>query len=195
MPLPLIADVYRCAFKWQDPAFSSNAVNVMHFKKSGSNPAAIAAILNTNVSANMWYCQEASSFIGEVDITPLDGTSVTYPYIPPVAANWTGQRTTTDKMPNACNLIKLVTAKRGRSYRGRVYLPWIHAASPTNGVLDAGTVSNCTTAWVAFLAAMASSGAPLVIASYLHATAEPVVAVICERDIATQRRRNQRISA
>jgi hypothetical protein len=193
--LPLIADVYRCAFKWSDPAFPTNAVNVMHFKKSGSNPAAIATILNTNVTAAMWYFQEESSVIGEVDITPLDGTSVTYPYIPPVAANWAGERTTSDKIPNVANLIKLVTAKRGRSYRGRVFLPWVHEGSQTNGVLDAAAVSNCTAAWVAFLAAMSSSGAPLQVASYLHATSEPVVAVICERDIATQRRRNSRISA
>lgn len=170
-------------------------MNVMHVKKSSSNPAAIATILNTNVTTNMWYFQEQSSIIHEVDITPLDGTSTTYPYIPPTTAIWAGGRTTADKIPNVANLIKLVTAKRGRSYRGRVYLPWIHETSQTNGVLDAPSVANCTAAWVAFLAAMSGSGAPLGVASYLHATFEPVIAVICERDVATQRRRNHRTSA
>jgi hypothetical protein len=131
----------------------------------------------------------------EIVITPLDGSSVTFPYITPVVTHWHGPQTTQDVSPQVAGLIKLVTAKRGRAYRGRVYLPNVSEAAQAAGQVDSTTVANTTTAWAAFVAAMASAGTHLCVASYKNATQETVVAAAMEHYIATQRRRLKRTSA
>jgi hypothetical protein len=156
---------------------------------SSGTPADLGGFLDAHVTAAMWGFQDTPSKITEVNITPLDGTSVTYPFVPTPAAKWAGAHGSDDIVPQMSNLIKLVTNKRGRAYRGRLYLPWVCETLQSNGSLDATTVGTVTSAWVAFLAAMASSGPQMVVASYKNATADNVVALICEKYAATQRRR------
>lgn len=192
MPLPVITDVYRCAFKWRHSDLSSDAVNVMHFRQTGTNPAALAADIDANVNNVLWNFEDTHAKITEIDITKLDGSSTTFPYVTGSGADYTGFSSSHDVIPQGAAIIKLVTAKRGRSYRGRLYLPWVAETFSTNGVLDATTVTNVTAAWVTFLADMASAGPQLVVASYLHSTAEDVIAILCEGMLATQRRRLHR---
>lgn len=195
MPLPVISNTYQCVLRWTDTRFPTDAVNVIHVRKSGSNAGAIATILDTNVTANMWAYQQTSSSIYEVDVTPLDGTGVTYPFTTGSPSKWKGSRTPGDTVIPSCVLMKLVTAKRGRSYRGRIYLPWVLETMQSQGVLDNSYYTTVNSAWVTFLADMAADGAPLVVASATLQTAEDVVAVALERDVATQRRRLKRSSA
>lgn len=195
MPLPVIANTYRCAFEWQHDDFTGlAATNVMHFRKSSTTPAALATLLAASVTAAMWHEQDTHAHVRFVNITPLDGSSVTLPYATGGAAKWSGAQTTHDPVPQVSNIIKLDTAKRGRSYRGRVYLPWVVTPAINGGALSAGDAATVTTAWVAFLAALNASTCDMVVASYTLATAEPVIALACELDTATIRRRNSRNS-
>lgn len=195
MPLPVIADVFRCSFEWTNSDTGLSATNVMHFANSGATPADIAADIDASVTATMWSPCDNHSHVREIDITPLDGTSVTFPFVTGSGAKYSGQQTSHSIVPQACSLIKLLTAKRGRSYRGRVYIPWTSEDGMTNGHTDPANVAILNTAWHDFWTAMSAAGSPLVIASYKLATAENVIASVCETFLATQRKRNARTSA
>jgi hypothetical protein len=166
----------------------------MHFRKGGTNPAALATVLDGDVAAAMWGAQGTNSKIHSLQITPLDGSSVSFPFDTGSPAKWSGTCTTNAPVPNVANIVKLLTAKRGRSYRGRVYLPWVDEDRQGAGKVDAGTLVTLQAAWVAFNAAIIADGWEWVVASYALATAEPVVAVLAETFVATQRRRQVRVS-
>lgn len=194
MPLPVISNVYRCAFNWVHDDFPVNATNVMHFKKSSSNPAAVAAIIFSNLTADMWRVQDTHAHIHDVTVTPLDGSSVSLPVVTGSTTSFTGQQTTHEIVPQVSNVIKMLTAKRGRSYRGHAFLPWVVESVMSGGLLEVTNQAAITAAWVAFLAAMDGDSCPLEIASYKLATSDPVIAIGCERYTATQRRRLKRNS-
>ena len=194
-PLPTITDVFRCAFKWSSPDFPGNAVNVMHFRSPGKNPADVATALDSHVVANMWCHTSTHSKITEVDITPLGSTGVTFPFPTPVAARWAGTETVFEANAQVAVIVKLLTAERGRSHRGRVYLPWVNESVTTNGIFSAGNVTAMLAAWLAFQTAMVGDGHHLCIASYTLASSADVIATVVEKDTATQRRRNQRTSS
>jgi hypothetical protein len=193
-PLPVINDVFRCSFEWTYGTSTLAATNVLHFRASGLNPATLATALDAHITTAMWSFQNTNSKVAQINITPLDGSSVTFPFVTGGGAKYTGSGGGLDMMVQVCNIVKLVTGKRGRSYRGRLYLPWVAEGKQTDGTLDATTVTACDTAWIAFHTAMTAAGADLVVASYTLATAEDVVGVIVERSVATQRRRVQRTS-
>src|SRR5215813_3979165 len=178
MPLPVINDVFRCALRWSHDDYAGLAVNVIHVKNGSANAGEVATELDTHVAAGLWEIQDSHAHVYEVDVTPLDGSGVTYPLTTGNPAKWSGVSSDHQVMPQVANVVKLVTAKRGRSYRGRVYLPWVHEAAQENGLLVSGDLAIAQTAWETFLDAMDSAGFPLQVASYLHQTSEPVVAVL-----------------
>lgn len=192
MPLPVIADTYRVAFNWTNTQDTSLATNVMHFRKGGSNPAALQTSLDAHVTADMWKMVSPGASVDNLVITPLDGSSVSYPWSTGKPAKWTGNGAAGDWIPQVSSLIKLLTAKRGRSYRGRVFLPFTSEGTVAYGICNATYVGLCTTAWVNFRTAMIADGFQIVIASYVLATAENVIAIACESRTATQRRRQVR---
>lgn len=194
--LPIIPNTYRCAFNWvssSDPALS--AVNVMHIRKSGSNPADIAADIDAHVNFAMWQHTTNACKIQSIDITPLDGSSTTFPFTPSSYVQYTGSGGTGDLVPQVAAIIKLLTAKRGRSYRGRLFLPWVSEAALNFGNIAASNVTGLTTAWIAFHLAMDAADAKLVVASYKLASAEEVVALIAESYSGTVRRRQKRLTS
>lgn len=195
MALPVITNVYRCAFKWNNPTYGLNAVNVMHFKKAGSTAAALAAALNTNATNTMWEHTSTSSKITEIDITPLDAGTVTLQYAVGTPANWTGHGGAGDVIPQSCAVIKLLTGKRGRAYRGRVFLPWLAEGQSDNGKILGSLQTTLNGAWLAFHTAMTAAGWDFVVASYRYQTAEDVVTAAAETWTATQKRRLIRTAA
>lgn len=195
MALPVIASVYRCAFNWtNDLVPGLAATNVMHFKKTGSDALTVAGIIESHMNSGLLAHTSQHSAITSVDVTPLDGSTLTLPYKPVTAANWDGGVTSTSILPQVACVIKLRTQKRGRSFRGRVFLPWVCEEAVIQGKIEASNVANMTTAWTTFLAAMGSDSCNLGVASYLHSTFEPVVLATCENFTGTQRRRNARTS-
>lgn len=194
-PLPVISNVFRCAFTWKNldwPTWS--AVNVMHFYKAGGDPVTLTALLDASVSANMWGQTSSSSSIYQVNVTPLDGSSVTFPYTPLTPAKWKGTVSSLEYTPQVSAVVKMLTGKRGRSYRGRVFLPWCIEDVTKSGLILAATQATMNTAWVAFRTAMDTGGYPLHVASYKLATSEKVVAVLAETNTGTVRKRWHRRS-
>jgi len=188
-PLPVIADTYRVALNWTNTANSMKATNVMHFQRSGSNSASLSTALDANVTQAMWGLVSSTASVHDYVITPLDGSSVSFPVITGNPAKYTGIGGAGDFIVQGASIIKMLTAKRGRSYRGRLYLPWVPEGAQSNGTLTAGSVTSVTNAWIAFHTAMTASSWALCIASYKLAYQDPVAALVCEPLIATQRRR------
>lgn len=195
--LPIIANTFRCALHWSSST-GQNAVNVMHIETtaSGKTPLQVFTCLDAHVTAAMWAPVQSACFVDSVAITPLDGISATQVFGtgagPP--AKWSGG-TTGDFLPAAAVLIKLTTAHRGRSFRGRVFLPFIGEGATSNGFINSTTANNLSTAWAAFDAAMtadATTPQALMVASYKLAQANPIAALGAEAALGTQRRRQSR---
>lgn len=189
MPLPVIANTYRVALDWV--LGSSIATNVMHFTAVGSSAGAVAASVNTNVTAAMWGFVSLSAQVQQMAVTPLDGSTATLIF-PTSGAKWTGSQGG-DWSPASCGIVSLRTNLRGRSHRGRLYIPFVAEAAMTNGALVAGQQSAAGLAWTNFLTAMSAASVPLQVASYKLVLVTPCTATIVELALGTQRRRQSRL--
>jgi hypothetical protein len=195
--LPSIANTFRCAFRWSDTS-GQNAVNVIHITTSaaGRTPLQVFTALDANVDTNMWGFQSTNAAVDSIDITPLDGVSATNSFLTGRPGKWTGQSGGTDYTPAVSALIKLQTVHRGRSHRGRIFLPFVVEGMVTRGVLDAGVVASVGAAWSDYaddLVADATTPCSIVVASYKLASADVAHVVSCESVAGTQRRRQGRL--
>jgi hypothetical protein len=190
-PLPVIADVFRVSFEWFN-AGQNGAANVMHFSAPGKTPDDIDTLLNSTVAPNMWAAVSADARVSQVRITPLDGTSPTRTYITPVSTEWEGHATGAI-IPAVAGIVKLTTDLRGRSFRGRLFLPWLGEGAVNAGFIDDTPLGLMVAAWGSFANAMETGGVALGVASYKLASWHQATLVGVERACATQRRRQTRI--
>lgn len=198
IPLPVIANVYRVTLNWVESTTLQKAANVLHFQRSGGTAVDVFNDLNAHVTTNMWYSTSANAKVSAVDVIKLDGTSARVTFGAGTAV-WTGQATAGDFIPNQPYIIKESTGVRGRSNRGRVYLPFLVEGQAVDGSIPSGAVTALNTAWAAFLSAMITATCFPVIASYdrahsgagAHATM--VTQYSAEAVCGTQRRRQQRL--
>jgi hypothetical protein len=125
------------------------------------------------------------------NVTVTDLNSVSGPQAVDTGASGVGGA---DAMtaPQACALLKLTTAKRGRSYRGRVYFPIPGDVLTTgDGNVSSGQITHIL-AWYDAMAsnlAGASTASSFVVASRKLGTSQVVTGRAVEPTVATQRRR------
>ena len=189
-PLPVISNVFRVAFDWFGPS-GQRAENVMHFHGTDALPSDVNTALNAHVTNAMWGTVSSSCSINTITITPLDGSSASVT-IPQTSTHWNGSATG-EPTPNVAPVISFATAKRGRSYRGRLYLPFTGEDTIADGQLTSTHSTDLITAWSAFLVAMTAAGIAPSIASYKLATAEQITSANVLNAVGTQRRRQSRI--
>lgn len=190
MPLPVIANVFRVSLEW-NLGSPNSAANVMHFSAPSLTASGLLTLLDSTVTSSMWYATASTLAVNQIRATKLDGSSVTQ-VLAVTGAKWTGAQVA-DEIPQMAAIVKIVTSLRGRSFRGRIFLPGVAENKQAAGILDATTVSNGQTAWNTFVAAMVSGGATLGVASYKNATFQAQQSVLCEGVAATQRRRMTRL--
>lgn len=190
-PLPIIADTFRVSLEWVHTD-GQTAANVMHFQGVGKTSADVYAALDTNVAAQLWNIVSGDAKVGEVRVTKLDGGSATY-VATPTGAKWAGPGGTGgDTVPQVAAVISLRTALRGRSHRGRIFMPFPVESAIANGRITASITTNVT-AWNTFIVAMNTAAVPLVVASYKLGSKELVTSVLLETVLGTQRRRQTRL--
>lgn len=193
MALPVITNCYRCAFEWNSSDDAAlNATNVMHFVQSGTDPASLAALIDAHVTATMWSQTAEHCHVNQINITPLDGSGVSFPFVTGSGTKYSGEVTGGSIIPQVATIIKMLTSQRGRSFRGRIFLPFTCEEVLSIGNIAGATITQLNTAWVAFHNAMHSAGAELAVASYKLASARNVVAVTAEPLSGTIRRRQKR---
>lgn len=191
-PLPVITNVFRVAFNWQGPR-GTTATNVMHFECPAGFPLSLVAEgLDDAATVAMWDWVAATCSVVDIAITPLDGLSPTEHFTPPTPANWIGGGLG-EALPSTAGLIKLVTGTRGRSHRGRVFIPFVGEGEVSTGLMT--DVAAVQAAWVAFSAALASDTPAIIlgVASYKLATFSAITSLVAEGEAATQRRRQSRL--
>jgi hypothetical protein len=194
--LPVIADVFRCAWNWRTSG-GQTATNVIHINcaSAANDPVPVMELFDDWVGGNMFEATGDAAQVFDVAITPLDGSSATQHFAPATPANWTGL-ITGDFSPASCALIHLGTSLRGRSHRGRIFLPFVGETAMSNGSLTSPHPGDITTAWQTFQSNLASdpqNPADLVVASYKLASDRIVGTIVCESVLATQRRRQGRL--
>jgi len=211
--LPVINECTRVAFRWRIGSSGPTAVNVMHFGTASTDLDALNTALNANVSSAMWLHTVNLATVYELVMTPLDGTTATKLYTP-TGAKWIGNYTGISYNLHTATVVSLRTQKRGRRYRGRLYLPFVAEDAATNGASTAAVTAG-QTAWDTFRTSMATASFPLVVATYGHSlhrtktsgggyTLTPVTwppekttvtSTTLEATFGTQRRRQSRIRA
>jgi hypothetical protein len=128
-------------------------------------------------------------------VTPLDGSSASEEVDVPLSdPKWAGQNAS-DYLPAVAVVVKLTSHFRGRSKRGRVFMPMTAEGVVSNGVVASGPRDTADAAWAAFVASLTTQPDPveLVIASYKLSSAVSVSGVHVEDIAATQRRRQSRL--
>jgi hypothetical protein len=194
-PLPVIPGVKRVAMRWN--CLGQTAVNVIHIATTNevATAEATAQLFQDHATVAMWNILSLDAKLQQLDVTPLDGGSATVSHVLPDAAPFHGVGDG-DFLPSSAVLIKLTTAIRGKSYRGRIFLPFPPETSVANGSITVGSAGTLGAAWAAFGAALvtdATTPAHMVVASYKLATATPVIAWTGEVVLGTQRRRQTRL--
>lgn len=193
MPLPVVADTYLCKLVWSSVNAPRRAVNDLFFHDDagGHTGTDVYNAIDAHVTSNMWTPVAASASVVTVTTTKLDGSAASIDHATASPAKWTGQGGT-DLILQGCQVVTLRTGFRGRSRRGRVYLPWIAEVDQDNGVINVGNVTAVQTGWAAFLTAMKAAGYPLHVCSRLHNDSIEVVSVTAQPYLKTQRRRTRR---
>lgn len=200
MPLPVIANVIRCAVVG---TLSSGRqwVNVHHFEYPvGEAPAATITAVDAllvhlysvsyggSANAPLAYMTNNSG-ITDINYLRLDGSSggVTVPHILDGASG-------VDSLPaNTSLVVTHQTGLRGRDKRGRTFLPPLTegANDATGGVLGA-VVVGLQAQFTAFLAAATAAVEFPVVASYVHRDKALIVDYVVRNKWATRRKRQGR---
>lgn len=195
MALPVITDTIRTAVEGHLPN-GHRWANVLHFRKTGIltftgaiailDPILIAKYQTDSGGNSALITQlHPSAGIDDIRYTPLDGASATT--VNTHALNGTNA---TDALGAALAVvITLRTALRGRAHRGRVYWPAGNEAGEDANGLPTWT-GRAAGQWNDLITALAGSGVSLVVASYLHSTAQDVVNCTSRAVWGSQRRRN-----
>jgi hypothetical protein len=191
-PLPVIANVWRVTLNWQMGDTSQTAANVIHFSAPGASASDLLTQLDDVVVANMWDCTSTTGKVTKLSALKLDGTSPTVDKTDlNVDGRWQGNASG-QPIPQVAGLVKLRTATRGRSHRGRVFLPWVAEDVTDKGFISTTVQGNIQDAWQDFITVMSAFAYPMVVASYRLHTAAAVTEVVAEAATGTQRRRQTR---
>lgn len=188
--LPIIPHVFQVKLLWAASDLPKVATNDLYFKDL-TNVAAetdVQTALAANVTAGMWTAVYNNAVVTNTIITRLDGVSAGVQFATGGGAKWTGG-SGTDPILQGAQVVTLRTLIGGRSYRGRIYLPWISEAAQSKGLVTPATVTSMQTAWNTFRGAMETAQYSPQVVSALHSTSQQVSAFVVRGNLTTQRRR------
>jgi len=198
MPLPVIANTVRCVVRGTCET-GQRWINTVHVQKPAGPILAADITAIHPILVRLWsgaaygagtsclaLCA-AGVTCDDVVYTPLDGSSAsTVITVAGVGAQPAGQ-----SLPGECSeVLTLRTTTRGRSYRGRIYLPpWYTFERTTNGyILNTGMASMITQA-LGVQTALVAAGYTLGVASYKLSLITPISTVTMDNKFDVQRGR------
>lgn len=200
MPLPVITDVARVALHCNNggSAEPATTVNVIHVKRLDGitwEVAAdnIASELNTvthPTHALMLDPLPTSYGYQQLFLTPLDGSTNTI-VRDGTLSNWPVGAHSGDFTPQVAAVVRLRTALRGRSGRGRLFLGPVSEGVANGGRITATSAGNVTSAWDAFANDLTGASVQIGVASYTKRIFNAATDIGCITHTATQRRRNR----
>lgn len=175
MPLPVISNTVRAACSGVQ-ANGQPYANIWHFRKtSGSIDATALAALATELNklyggasyggggVNLLNNTPGTTSMNAITFTPLDGSSASTL----VAGTAFGSGVTDLLDAQASPIVTLRTGSRGRSFRGRIFLPALHEGSNSStGTVSSGVITAYNAQLSGFLAALTPINWECVVASY-----------------------------
>ena len=164
----------------------------MHFDSDPGNVSTLLDDIEASWTANQLKSMTVESRLTTLVATPLDGTSASLSRTLPNSAPYIGGVASGTSSPQVATLVKLQTDKRGKSHRGRIFLPFTAEGAQNDGKLDTTPLANLQTGWSSFVTDMGTAGEALVVASYRLESFEPVTQAIVESFFGTQRKRQPR---
>lgn len=190
MPLPVIADTFRCTLNWA----STGGVlphNVFHVQALTGNEADLFAVLEANFTTNMFAFMHDGINIESVDIIKLDGSSAQQSFNMTEFIDGQG---TGDVLPAYAAVLSLHTTQRGPRGRGRMFIGPTTEALVDNGTIGGGGFVDATiTAWDTFKDDLAGAGVDLGVASYAHSDFHGVTTFSMSGVAGIQRRRQEQL--
>ena len=183
MPLPVITNTVRVAVRGTMPS-GQRWINVWHIRKPAGPilAADITAIdglfprfyLGAAIGAGQFVFTQCNPAVTMEDLTytPLDGSSASTV----IAHLATGAAAGVDTLPSEVTAVMtLRTLLRGRSHRGRIYLPtFVETINTALGTILVGTAAALITQLIGVQANLVAAGYEIVVASYLLASATSV---------------------
>ena len=129
MSLPVIADTYQVSIGYRYGDLST-AANVLHANWFGGDAQTLAdGVASAWWTATAWpRVQSAFMSAGQIRVTPLDGTSTTAIANATAFGVTTGQNADPTSSCAEALVVTQYTDVRGRSGRGRYYLPYMARA-------------------------------------------------------------------
>lgn len=193
MPLPIVANLFLVRLHWTSNQAPRAAVNdlFIHDDAGGHTGNDVYTALNANIFRAMWENVNSTAVVDKVITTKLDGTAASVDHATGSTITWTGVGGT-DPILQGCQVVTLRTGFRGRSRRGRIYLPWIAEDTQASGTIDSTRTATCQTNWDTFRANMKTAGFPLHVCSRLHNDSVEVSSITVQPFLKTQRRRTRR---
>lgn len=192
MPLPIITDVFRCAVEQHNSVTNTSAYSIIHIIDGSQTASQIGTHVNAAFHAtNFWDNMANTTHLVGTNVTPLDGVGTSV--FVPAGSNTAAGSATGDPIPAVCQTVTLYTDKRGRSYRGRIYMPFVAESKLTAGIIDPTGTATAQADATAFMTTLASTTGGIVVASYLLSTSELVTSVLVRGKASTQRRRQSAI--
>lgn len=197
IPVP---DTAKATLQW---SIAAQVVEItLHFYKTGGWDAASLTALCADLLA--WFALELKPILWTssvlTNINATDQTTISAPSIDaPVVSGGTGANGSTPAALNATAAVKFNTALRGRSYRGRNYVPTLPNNQLTSPVeLQAALALAWASAYAALPTYLGGSSSDHVVASRYNAGAArvtgvhtPVTSYACDQSVDSQRRRLQ----
>lgn len=194
MALPIIPDCFRITVNYQ-PNGGVTPRNVFHVGTTLGDVDEVADVIDQAAGAKLLMNGMDPAFRPlTFDVLPLDGETATQTYDFQEGA-WTTSSAGGQFSPASAGIVKLKTAKRGLSGRGRVYIGPMQEASIDSGMLVGDTPDDLAEAWQGFRDDMRDDprNVDLVIASYTLAEMNVVTSINVETVLGTQRRRQQQL--
>lgn len=192
MPLPVIADTFRCTLNWS--TFGGvTPRNVFHLQSPTAGEEEVGTAIHDAWTDDMAGCVSDQFLIDSVTVLKLDGTSAGIDT--PMGAGFAGQASG-DIMPSSALVLSLKTGHRGPSGRGRMYLGPTTEADCSGGFYDGSvTRTDIITAWANFAAAVLADTANCLfgVASYHDEEFRGIFNIGIKDVLGTQRRRQDQL--
>jgi hypothetical protein len=202
MPLPVIADAFLVTQHLSIAAGRHGFVNriCVHDTLSGQTPSAVAGAVASAYATAIMPLLSTSITEGVTDVLPLDGVSSTQTFVTDSAGTVGGYGGGTDVPATTCAVWSLQTGHRGRSKRGRMYLPGTRSTMPV--AIEANAINPAfVTSWQiganAFLGHLngtAPAHLALMVLSRHLSSVQAVVNIRMDTNLGVQRRRFEAVA-
>lgn len=144
-PLPVISNAFRVSINYllAGEQVATNVINIFSLTQTQDQ---VGAIVVATMNANMFAPTSSSIVIDSIDVLPYDGVSPTKNF--PVVGLTGGA--TGPGVPAVSLVASFRTPFRGRSRRGRAFLPWVAEGVQDEGIVEVATADDALAGWTQF---------------------------------------------